>query len=129
MPNSRTAIALPSLEEVAARLKKQGKWLPVWEERGIGQFYQTLAAFDEIEVGEGQWLHPAQWFAQFLEELPTVVAFGETASARAAQPRQRIAQGPSVDPSSVALHRSAVAFQKMHPGLGYGEALARCAKS
>lgn len=120
---------LLAFAEMRNRLQAGGKWQPVWGERGIAEFYRALAAVDEIEVGDGQSVNAAEWFARFLEELPAVVTLGETAAGNAnGNSGPSMTRGGNVDPDSTALHRRVVRFMEENEGIGYGEALRRCAR-
>lgn len=122
------AVGGVAFAELGARLRQAGKWRPAWSERGIEQFFGALAAVDEIEVGEGQCVNAAEWFAAFLESLPPVVEFAETAPGAFASFGELVGpEAPNVDQGSLALHREAVAFRQTHPSLSYAEALMRCA--
>jgi hypothetical protein len=114
--------------ELRDRLQASGRWQPAWTERGIAEFWRALAAVDEIEVGDGQTVNAAEWFARFLEELPPVVTLGETAPGGGLAPEATLPRGENVDPGSIALHRRVVAFMEEHAGVDYGEALRRVAR-
>ena len=118
----------PVFQELADRLQGAGQWHPSWGERGIEQFYEALATIGEIELGEGQKVDAAQWFGAFLEELPPIIMMGEAAPAPAVtRMEETIPQGAPVAPASITLHRSVQAYRQAHPGIGYAEALGRCA--
>lgn len=118
--------------EVARRLRDVGAWRPAWAERGIARFYDALATLGEIELdapegGEKRRLHPADWFAAFLESLPPAVSFAEDAPAADSGLAGLMNGAAAVDPASLTLHRAALALQQAHPTLSYAEALLRCA--
>ena len=114
--------------ELRERLQAGGRWRPGWGDRGIAEFWRALAAVDEIAINANENINAAEWFARFLEELPPVVAMGEAAPAGAAGMAMTMTAGGNVDPESVALHRRAVCFMDENPGVGYGDALVRCAR-
>ena len=118
-----------AFDEVTDRLRRGGRWQPVWNESGIDAFYEALTKLDAIEIGEEQLVQPAHWFAEFLESLSPVVTMSETAPATGATPDDNIPQGSAVDAASVERHRAVVAFMEAHPGTVYAEALSRCANS
>lgn len=99
------------------RLMAAGRWLPRWEEMGLRPFWDALAGDD----------HRA-WFEAFLDSLPAVIPTEPLASpspgpgpATAGVPRP----SPRAEllPSSLALHRRAVAFREEHAGMSYADAL------
>lgn len=131
-----SAAPFSAFDEVERRLKAEGRWRPGWAGRGVDCFYEALSQIDEIEVGEGQTVAPAEWFREFLMGLPPVVEMGEHAPAahvNGAQPpamafgEAAFTRGGAIDPASADLHRRAVAFQNAHPGTDYREALVRTA--
>lgn len=118
-----------SFAEVSGTLRKGGQWHPSWSERGIEQFYGALASAAEVEAQPGQSLSAAEWFTQFLESLPPLVAMGEAAPGNGQPLVFSAPQAGNVDPDSLALHRAVLSFQQAHPGVGYAEALAQCASA
>jgi hypothetical protein len=125
-----------SFSDLARRLRGTGRWRPAWAERGLAEFYRALAAVDQVAINEDESLHAAEWFAEFLESLPPVVAMEEaspppsvpSALSMSSMP-STLSAAPNVDPASLDLHRAALAFQQSHPGVAYAEALSRCASS
>jgi hypothetical protein len=112
--------------EVTDRLRRAGRWRPLWDERGIEEFYRALASIGEIRAGAGEPIDAARWFAEFLEELPPVVAMGESAPADPAAGEDGAPRGGNVDPESARLHRAVLAYRRAHPEVEYAEALSRC---
>jgi hypothetical protein len=68
--------------ELARELRREGRWSPAWERRGIAEFYAALAQLDEVPVGAAGEVAPAAWFAEFLRGLPATLPMGESAPGR-----------------------------------------------
>lgn len=69
--------------------KKEGKYLPAWDAMGLTQLIESLPAEATIEFGDpsrgsgqGEKKSPWQVMKAFLESLPKVVTFEETAKGR-----------------------------------------------
>jgi len=110
------------------RLKREGKLLPAWEEKGLVEFLLTLDETRIFQFRDAGDKSPLAWFCSFLEEIPRIVYLGEVAG-EAEQPGlpdgslPQPADGVAVSPESVEVHKRAVAFQEKHPGTSYTEAL------
>ncbi len=106
------------LEALTAKMREAGKWDPAWDAEGLARFCDAIAGLPEA----------LDWFCGFMEGLRPVVAMGEAAAAKPAGEDDPLVRfGESVDPDSLALHRTVLEFQRRNPGTSYGEALRRCA--
>lgn len=114
---------------IRSDLLRAGRWLPVWERRGIQVFFDALAGIDAIEVNAGEAKRADEWFAEFLAALPTMVPMGEVAPPSTLRASEgMIAEAENVSLGSVQLHRKVVAFREARPELSYAEALKECAR-
>lgn len=61
-------------------LKKDGKLLPAWQEKGLEQFMMSLDGSEAVKFSEQEQGVKSRlaWFQEFLGGLPEVVQFGET---------------------------------------------------
>ena len=79
----RREIFSERLENEIAELKRDGKFLPAWETRGIVAFMETLEFGGEVvKFGEGAAAKEEKssaWFREFLKSMPEIVKMGETA--------------------------------------------------
>ncbi len=114
-----------AFDEIEAALRNEGRWRPEWSDRGVREFFTTLAMLDEIRVAPEQFIHPAEWFGEFLKSLPPYLPMGESAPAaiRFSEPLPR---SPRVSAASLDLHRRAEELLRSHPELDYSRALIEC---
>ena len=135
-PSETPALSFPetrqAFSDLVTRLQSDGRWHPAWRERGIEEFYRALAGIGEVEINENESIDVAEWFARFLEELPPIVMMNEAAPPDATRFRESapteeaIRGGANIDPASMTLHRSVLAYREAHPSVSYAEALMRC---
>ena len=116
------------------RLKRDGRLLPAWEEKGLLDFLLTLDETRVLRFGEIGEQSPLAWFCSFLEQIPPLVCLREVAG----EPQEpepadlslpHPSDGVAVSPESVETHKRAIAFQEKHPGMSYTEALSRVIRS
>lgn len=67
-------------------LMKEGKAVPAWQKMGIEEFMLSLDDSGPYKFAEGQEKSQAQWFRDFLSELPKAVTFKEVAPSDKAGP-------------------------------------------
>ena len=110
------------------RLKRAGRLLPAWEERGLSQFMFSLDGENRVCFGESQNVSAFDWFCQFMETLPPAVnlrevEFGDTPrlAPRAEFPLE--ADGVLISPESLENHKRALELMERHPGVAYADAL------
>lgn len=113
--------------ELKMGLRRDGRWIPTWEAQGIEEFCAALATLDEIQVRPGQFVHPSEWFSQFLRALPAYLPMGEAAPPAERRGRASIPTGTAVSQDSIELHRRVVAMRDARPELSYSQALRECA--
>jgi hypothetical protein len=117
-----------AFSELESKLRRSGRWIPSWEDLGIGRFVEALNRMDDVEIEGGESIRPAAWFAEFLRTLPVYVPVGEAAPGPTRDRRDALPQGDRVNPASIELHRRVVAYCENHPGIDYAEALRECAR-
>jgi hypothetical protein len=126
-------------ERFCEELRKEGRLLPVWEEKGIGRFLCALDDANEFSFSgtpNAPKLTARAWFREFLKSLAPAVPMGEIApdtsnsliafrdaanGVPAAIPENW--HGARLDEASMALHQRVCRYRQARPGAGYAEAL------
>lgn len=132
-PASSADVATPpalAFADIAEPLRRAGRWLPAWEERGLRCFFGSLASAPAFAPRPGETITPQRWFADFLVSLPQSIPMGEAA---APSPASSVLNGmiSSVDrasPDSLELHRRVLMLRDSRPHLSYAEALREVAR-
>lgn len=117
------------------RLKREGRVLPAWEEKGLVNFLLTLERDQTVHFAEAGELTPLEWFQAFLEQMPPQVCLEEVAGEHEGplpgdmdKTFPRHTDGLVVSPESVETHRRVLAFREKHPDASYTESLALVAR-
>lgn len=116
--------------DIIEPLRRSGRFLPAWEERGLRRFFDALADASAFAVRPGETVTPQRWIADFLAALPPAIPMGEAAPPRT-QPSELNGMISSVDraaPASLELHRRVLMLRDSRPHLSYAEALREVAR-
>jgi len=115
------------------RLKREGRLIPAWEEKGLLEFMLSLDENRTVSFEEEMERTPLEWFLSFLEELPAFLCLEELAGETEqpeTDPRSlpKPGDGVTVSPESLDIHQRALGFCEKHPECPYPEALARVSR-
>ena len=105
--------------------KSKGKILPAWEEKGLSHFMESLEgrpAFKFSEGGKDVEKTPADFFREFVAELPAVVEFAEIGTAGLEQIAAEKRAAKVSDKKGVRLDAAVQVARKAQPTLSYAEA-------
>jgi hypothetical protein len=134
-PSQTFAEIDPETARFCEEMRRTGRLLPAWEEKGVAAFLSALddrAALCFSSSSEAAPQTARAWFREFLGSLAEVVPMGEAAPAgeagNGAQPGNlgplpHNGRGVRVDEESIALHRRVCRFRQAHPDVCYAEAL------
>lgn len=119
-----------AFDDVAHHLRRSGRWLPAWEERGVRAFFDALASAPAFAPRPGETITPQRWFADFVEALPAAVPLGEAAPPPpiASLLNGMISSVERASPDSLELHRRVTLLRESRPHLSYAQALREVAR-
>ena len=110
----------------AEGLVQDGRLIPAMKDKVVAIF-DALPGHKSVAFAEGgEKLTPGAALREVLAGLPKVVSFGEADLGEepgTGQSAAFAADGKAVDPSGLALHNKALAYQRAHPGTGFIEAV------